>query len=91
MESSLNRRNPQLADATSEVESSHGLIAYCSHNLGQLRRSSALPAITVTPPPMPLLHAPATNALFPHHLDFIHLLPSSVEGLRCQSYLEVRF
>ena len=73
-------------DATSEVESSHGLIAFCSHHLGQLRLPSALPAITSTPPPMPLLHAPATNALFPHHLDFIHQLTSTVEGLRYKYY-----
>ena len=72
----------QLLDAASEVESSHGLVAFISHQLGQAKLAAGFPASTEKAPPMPLLHAPATNALFPHHLDFIHQLTSIVESLR---------
>lgn len=71
-----------MLQLSGEVESCHGLIAYCSFHLGQLKLGPNVPRSTARGPPIPLLHAPATNALFPYQLDFIHQLTSTVESLR---------
>ena len=64
------------------VESCGGLFAFVAHQLGLLKVDSLIVKYAMQAPPMPSIHAPATNALMMHQLDFIHQLTLLVDNLR---------
>jgi hypothetical protein len=71
-----------LLEEAETVESCAGLFAYVATALSALAPQATSFINPYPPPPLPLLHAPATNMQFASQLEFVQALVALVDALR---------